>query len=99
MNNDHLNVNNIACGATAKVSADSGSVFRVTAIHNGHTSASTVAFADDSALNTITVGAGASVDLGLAPIVCKSFTRNQNCWASKCKGTNTKFHHCFTRIR
>ena len=74
MNNDHLNVNNIACGATAKVSADSGSVFRVTAIHNGHTSASTVAFADDSALNAITVGAGASVDLGVAPIVCKSFT-------------------------
>ena len=74
MNNDHLNVNNIACGATAKVSADSGSFLRVTAIHNGHSSASTVAFADDSALNGITLAAGASVDLGGAPIVCKSFT-------------------------
>tara|TARA_Y100000361_G_C10928652_1_gene222700 strand:- start:246 stop:506 length:261 start_codon:yes stop_codon:yes gene_type:complete len=74
MNNNHLNVNNIACGGTAKVSADDGKIFRVTAIHNGHTSAATVAFADDSALNTITVGAGASVDLGLAPVVCSSFT-------------------------
>ena len=74
MNNDNLNVNNIACGATAKVSADSGSFFLVTAIHNGYTSESTVTFSDDSALNAITVGAGASVDLGVAPIVCKSFT-------------------------
>ncbi len=75
MNNNCLNVNKIACGGTTKVSPTSGSSFvRVTAIHNGHTSATTVTFADDSALNTITVGAGASVDLGLAPVICRSFT-------------------------
>jgi len=74
MNNNHLNVNNIACGATAKVSANTGDIIRVVSAHNGHSSAVTLAFADDSSLNTVTLAAGASIDLSSAPVCCNSFT-------------------------
>ena len=74
MNNNHLHVNNIACGATAKVSADSGKFFHAMGAHNGHSSAVTLTFEDDSSLNAITVAAGGSLNLAGAPVICKSFT-------------------------
>ena len=74
MNNNYLHVNNIACGATAKVEASSGEMFRITSAHNGHSSAVTLTFADDSLLNVVTIAAGASIDFSAAPIICHSFT-------------------------
>ncbi len=74
MNNNHLHVNNVASGGTAKISADSGKFFHVMSAHNGDSSAATLTFADDSLLNTVTLAAGANLNLAGAPIICKSFT-------------------------